>query len=425
MALQFQPYANPFAKQQMEQEQYNQLNQTLGGLSNQFAQGAQANSQEKYRQAELARQLELMDMERKKFGWQEAEQNRLNTVTPMEDPVDIFKSSYSLTQKNPNAKQQSNPFQNPQMGMQQPAMGMPQNRTSLFQGGQGQPQVASDLVAMHKQQFPQYANISGGQMGGGSQPPGMPPPGFSPRTYEESLRNQKLASDIELQKAEAIKKSNPSIGITSELPKPTFGWKYNPDGTISEIKGGPGEMAKTDKVRDDEARLRSQFLSQAKDFTDSSTSYQRIIDSAKNPTAAGDLSLIYNYMKMLDPGSTVREGEFATAQNAGSLPQSIIGQYNKIVSGERFDPTLRKDFVDRASQLYMGQKKRHDERIKEFQRVAIESRLNPSNVIVNVSTPEGGFGGQSEQSQLMWNGRPIKDTPANRAWLQKQQGVKQ
>lgn len=203
MALQFQPYANPFAKQQMEQEQYNQLNQTLGGLSNQFAQGAQANSQEKYRQAELSRQLELMDMERKKFGWQEAEQNRLNTVTPMEDPVDIFKSSYSLTQKNPNAKQQPNPFQNPQMGMQQPAMGMPQNRTSLFQGGQGQPQVASDLVAMHKQQFPELANLSSGQMGGGSQPPGMPPPGFSPRTYEESLKNRKLAADAQQAEAHA------------------------------------------------------------------------------------------------------------------------------------------------------------------------------------------------------------------------------
>lgn len=408
MALQFQPYANPFAKQQMEQEQYDRLNQTLGGLSNQFIQGSQQQEQEKYRQQEMARQLELMDMERKKFGWQEAEQNRLNTVTPTEDPLDIFKSSYSLTQKNPNGKQPQNPFQNPQMSMQQPSFGMPQNRTSLFQGGAGQPQVASDLVAMHKQQYPQYAQ---------AQQPGMPPPGFSPRTYEEKLKNEKLLADIEKEKFSVESKSNPSLGNSPS----GYRWKSDGSGTLEAIPGGPGELSFLDKTRDDEARLRSQFLSQAKDFTDSATSYQRIIDSAKNPTAAGDLSLIYNYMKMLDPGSTVREGEFATAQNAGSLPQSLVGQYNKIVSGERFDPSLRNDFVNRASQLYRGQKERHDKRVEEFKRIATESKLNPGNIIVDVGTPTGGFG----NSQLTWKGRTIKDTPANREWLKKQQGGQQ
>lgn len=284
MALQFQPFGNPFAKQQMEQEQYNQLNQTLGGLSNQFAQGAAQNEQEKYRQQEMVRQLELMDMERKKFKWQEDEQNRLNTITPVsaqgQDPIDIFKSSYSLTQRNPNAKQQGqeNPFQNPQMAMQQPAMGMPQNRTSLFQGGQGQPQVASDLVAMHKQQFPQYANMSGGQMGGGSQPPGMPPPGYSPRTYEESLKNRKLAADAQQSEAHANWWDNGgSAGIKSGLIAPEgndrlrlefkYGkaptsYRWTESGDLEPIPNGPA-ATKLEKLNEKDASLRKGQIQKA------------------------------------------------------------------------------------------------------------------------------------------------------------------
>jgi hypothetical protein len=34
-------------------------------------------------------------------------------------------------------------------------------------------------------------------------------------------------------------------------------------------------------------------------------------------------------MKMLDPTSVVREGEFATAQNAASIPIKIVNMYNK------------------------------------------------------------------------------------------------
>ena len=42
------------------------------------------------------------------------------------------------------------------------------------------------------------------------------------------------------------------------------------------------------------------------------------------PDAAGDMALIFSYMKMLDPNSTVREGEYATAQDAGSIPHASL-----------------------------------------------------------------------------------------------------
>ena len=72
-------------------------------------------------------------------------------------------------------------------------------------------------------------------------------------------------------------------------------------------------------------------------------------------SAAGDIALIFNYMKMLDPGSTVREGEFATAQNAGGVDQRVWNTYNRLLSGERLNPQQRSDFKNVAKSAFDAQ----------------------------------------------------------------------
>ena len=56
------------------------------------------------------------------------------------------------------------------------------------------------------------------------------------------------------------------------------------------------------------------------------------------------ISLIFGFMKMLDPGSVVREGEFATAQNAASIPDRIRNAYNRALEGTRLNPQQREMF---------------------------------------------------------------------------------
>lgn len=99
-------------------------------------------------------------------------------------------------------------------------------------------------------------------------------------------------------------------------------------------------------------KLADDYERASKTFFEVRDSYNRVQSSAQNPSAAGDLALIFNYMKMLDPGSVVREGEFATAQNAGGVPDRIVAQYNKVISGERLSGNQRGDFVDRAKRLF-------------------------------------------------------------------------
>ena len=96
-------------------------------------------------------------------------------------------------------------------------------------------------------------------------------------------------------------------------------------------------------------------------FSKQSKAMERIVASATKPSAAGDLALIFNYMKMLDPGSVVRESEFRTAEGArawfgnykgNKIPSFLLGYILKAQTGEMLLPAQRQDFVNRAEGLY-------------------------------------------------------------------------
>tara|TARA_R110000868_G_scaffold75233_2_gene217236 strand:+ start:899 stop:2077 length:1179 start_codon:yes stop_codon:yes gene_type:complete len=71
----------------------------------------------------------------------------------------------------------------------------------------------------------------------------------------------------------------------------------------------------------------------------------------ENPQVA-DVSMVFNYMKMLDPGSTVREGEYATAKNTTGIAGSIMNSYNKAVGGGFLSDAQRRDFRQMAWKLF-------------------------------------------------------------------------
>lgn len=90
----------------------------------------------------------------------------------------------------------------------------------------------------------------------------------------------------------------------------------------------------------------------SKDFVKVRDANNRIKASIDSPDAAGDIALIFNYMKMLDPGSTVREGEYATAENAGGVDTSVRNMFRKVKDGQRLQPEQREMFASRANKLF-------------------------------------------------------------------------
>ena len=144
-----------------------------------------------------------------------------------------------------------------------------------------------------------------------------------------------------------------------------------------------------------ETGLRREFsaLPEVRAFNEVSAAYQNVLAAANDPTAAGDLSLIFAYMKMLDPGSVVREQEFANAQNAAGVPDQIRNAYNRALRGERLNPAQRNDFSAQAGSLYANRRQRYDQLEREFTGYARDYGADPSRVVGGERTAPGPGGG--------------------------------
>jgi hypothetical protein len=149
---------------------------------------------------------------------------------------------------------------------------------------------------------------------------------------------------------------------------------------------GKVDFARADKLRDE-------YNAQSKDIMTIADNFATIQTVAQDTSAAGDLSLIFSYMKMLDPGSVVREQEFANAQNAGGVPDRVRAAYNKVLNGERLSANQRADFVNQAANVFKSKKDRHDATVKKrYTEQAKRWNLNPEDVISDVGSPDVGSG---------------------------------
>lgn len=163
-----------------------------------------------------------------------------------------------------------------------------------------------------------------------------------------------------------------------------LGFEPGSEGYKRIISGGQPSDIQKEKL-DKAGSIRGEFNATpaVKDFSLQSQAYGRIVSSATDPSAAGDLALIFNYMKILDPGSTVREGEFATAQNAAGVDGQVRSLFNRLVNGERLNPDQRADFVDRAGRLYNSAEKQYSQTESFYKKVGQNAGLDTSLLLPN------------------------------------------
>jgi len=97
-------------------------------------------------------------------------------------------------------------------------------------------------------------------------------------------------------------------------------------------------------------KIRTQYDKASRDSRDAIKAYRKVEAAATNPNPTGvtDMSLIFGYMKILDPTSVVREGEYATAQNTSGVPDAVMNLYNAAVDGQSLQENQRRDFYQEA-----------------------------------------------------------------------------
>lgn len=124
-----------------------------------------------------------------------------------------------------------------------------------------------------------------------------------------------------------------------------------------------------------------------KEYQGAVVGYDKVRRAAADASAAGDIALIFGYMKTIDPTSTVREGEFATASNAGGLDDRLINSYNKVLSGQRLTKQQREQFIQSAKTQHDAYRAKAKSIIESYRRNAERNGLNPENVVL-----EGMYG---------------------------------
>lgn len=134
---------------------------------------------------------------------------------------------------------------------------------------------------------------------------------------------------------------------------------------------------------DETKKLRDEFSANpnTKSFDVVDNYYSRGVRLAKKETAAGDMGLIFALMKVYDPSSTVREGEYATASNSGSIPEQFLNIYNKAKDGQKLQPEQRAQFLDTMTAAAEEQHRKLMGTAAQYAAIAKKRGLDPEEVI--------------------------------------------
>lgn len=120
-----------------------------------------------------------------------------------------------------------------------------------------------------------------------------------------------------------------------------------------------------------------------KDFIQVRDGYERVKAGANLANGQGDLSLLFGYMKMLDPNSVVRETEFANAEQAMGYVQQTLNLPSKAISGNRLTPESRAQFVAAANAVYNAKKGNYDNAVNYYSSRAEAFGIDPAMVVRN------------------------------------------
>jgi hypothetical protein len=170
---------------------------------------------------------------------------------------------------------------------------------------------------------------------------------------------------------------------------------------------------KTNKANDKAGlyanQFRDEFNTASKPFLTVAPMYKNVKTSAEtpNPTAATDMNMIFAYMKILDPNSTVREGEYATAAKAGSFGDQVRNAVSQLENGQKLTPEQRANFLASATQAYKSQADIQKQHRQRYEALAKRHGVDPNDVVFD-------WGDQLEQPMpgAAPQGAPAAPAPA-------------
>jgi hypothetical protein len=161
----------------------------------------------------------------------------------------------------------------------------------------------------------------------------------------------------------------------------------------------PVDMTGGQKGFENEMKLGGAFKNEPiyKDFSDMKSAYSQVVSSLAQGTPIGDVAGATKVMKLLDPGSVVRESELGIAMAASGRMDRLQYYFNNFMSGEKLTPTQREDFKALSNELYAAAGQAYNQKRDEYKEFGsaygfknLDTALGaPANIPSIMKTPGG------------------------------------
>lgn len=154
--------------------------------------------------------------------------------------------------------------------------------------------------------------------------------------------------------------------------------------------------------RDTTFRLSERYNSDqtTKDTAQVRASSMRAEELAKTVSPTNDMGLVYSLMKSFDPGSTVREGEFAMAAKSGSLGDQMKAYVSIIESGQ-MTKEKRAEVLNTIRKQAQAQEKRQAQVDNYYSDLSTQYKADPNLVIGKKGSTAQG---QKNETKIMHGG---------------------
>jgi hypothetical protein len=186
---------------------------------------------------------------------------------------------------------------------------------------------------------------------------------------------------------------------------------------------GPAQAPKPnfeveDKLRDDYEKKLKPFEELQDAYGSVRAAVQGRIEAPDVQSPASDMALIFAYMKMLDPTSVVREGEYDKVGNTTNIPGKVLNYLNKARTGEMLNDDQIEDIVKSAHRRYEQKYKDTEKVADRFRQLAPHYGIDDPNRIVFL--PERAEMPQVPKRKGILGGAPQTNqygvVPTTRAW---------
>lgn len=139
--------------------------------------------------------------------------------------------------------------------------------------------------------------------------------------------------------------------------------------------------------------MQNQVRTAFKDHYTIADQYGAIQAAAANPSPQGDTALLYSFFKVLDPTSTVREGEVAMVKDNRSIPDKFKGMAQRLAGGGGLLPHERQDIMEQAKRQVDARVPRARNELKAYRDNATRLGLDPD---LYAPDPYKGYGEQAK-----------------------------